>query len=275
MSLLFFGGEGTEPGYLTDPRHVALDGEGNIYVGEWTGKRIHKFDASGNFISVWNTKEDLAIAGMAVNLQGMVYILQGYRIFLYEGASGEFKGELYYKNNVSRNAIPEAIGLDPEGRLIVFLSSGTKHYLLKFDAENKESQVFDISKQTESSFSGFLNLATDSLGTVYVSSPHDDAIYTFSPDGKLIDKFGSKGAEAGQFYSGPGSLAFDAQDRIFVADWNNIRIFESDGRFVDVFETKEFGIAQGVAFGPANEFFAVFHTRAQVVKFVVNENGQP
>src|SRR2546430_890675 len=51
--VLKFGSEGIGPGMMTDARSIAVDGKGNIYVGEYSGGRIQVFDSSGNFITQW------------------------------------------------------------------------------------------------------------------------------------------------------------------------------------------------------------------------------
>src|SRR5262247_2817050 len=52
-AVLEFGQEGIGPGMMTDARSIAVDGRGNIYVGEYSGGRIQVFDASGNFLRQW------------------------------------------------------------------------------------------------------------------------------------------------------------------------------------------------------------------------------
>src|SRR5688500_3656806 len=51
--LLTFGREGIGPGMFTDARSIAVDGDGRIYVGEYTGGRIQVFDPAGKFVNQW------------------------------------------------------------------------------------------------------------------------------------------------------------------------------------------------------------------------------
>ena len=49
-----WGGQGADPGEFLDPVDVAVDGLGNVYVTDFPGHRITKFDASGTFITRWS-----------------------------------------------------------------------------------------------------------------------------------------------------------------------------------------------------------------------------
>ena len=57
------GAQGTLGGELTEPRAVATDGRGNIYVADTDNHRIEKFDASGNFVLAVGKDVDSAQPG--------------------------------------------------------------------------------------------------------------------------------------------------------------------------------------------------------------------
>jgi NHL repeat-containing protein len=59
-------------------------------------------------------------------------------------------------------------------------------------------------------------------------------IVKFSPDGKFIKAWGTKGSAAGEF-DVPHTLAMDSRGRLFVGDRQNnrIQIFDQDGNFLD------------------------------------------
>jgi DNA-binding beta-propeller fold protein YncE len=48
-----WGKYGTGPGEFNLPHSVAVDGQGNVYVGDRENKRIEIFDADGNFLKEW------------------------------------------------------------------------------------------------------------------------------------------------------------------------------------------------------------------------------
>jgi sugar lactone lactonase YvrE len=95
-------------------------------------------------------------------------------------------------------------------------------------------------------------VAVASTGDIYISEghgegkPNNSRIMVFTKDGKFIKTFGTRGSGDGQLFS-PHALAFDSQDRLYVADRGNSRIvvFEKDGKFLAAW--KQFGRPSGVA----------------------------
>ncbi len=78
--------------------------------------------------------------------------------------------------------------------------------------------------------------AVDEDGNVYVCDWRNDRIQKFSADGAFLMKFGSSGAENGQF-GRPSSVAVDAHGDIYVCDWGNdrVQLFNPEGRYVEQF----------------------------------------
>jgi hypothetical protein len=70
-------------------------------------------------------------------------------------------------------------------------------------------------------------------GSFYVSDA-SDRISHYSPSGRLLSRWGSRGAVPGQLRLVSGAMAVGPDDRVYVADTGNSRIdvFTSDGRFV-------------------------------------------
>ena len=89
---LAFGEEGIGPGGFEDARHIALDGDGYLYVGEYTGGRIQRFDPTGRFMTQWLVDTEQALRGLAADRNGIVYVVQRGEIRRYRGATGEALG---------------------------------------------------------------------------------------------------------------------------------------------------------------------------------------
>ena len=54
-------------------------------------------------------------------------------------------------------------------------------------------------------------------------------MFKFGPDGRFLNRFGSKGREAGEF-TAPDAIAVDSKGRVYVADFGTIKIFDTNGR---------------------------------------------
>jgi sugar lactone lactonase YvrE len=87
-------------------------------------------------------------------------------------------------------------------------------------------------------------------GDIFVTDSHrngkNNRIVRFTPDGKFVKEFGTKGSGPGEL-SEPHTIAIDSRGRLFVGDRENnrIQIFEQDGRFVA--EWRQFGRPSGIA----------------------------
>jgi len=101
------------------------------------------------------------------------------------------------------------------------------------------------------------SIAFASNGDIYISEGHSGQspkaspdtvarISIFSPDGGFIRSFGKLGSGPGEFRT-PHDLAFDGDDRLYVADRGNhrIQIFDADGKYLA--EWKQFGRPSGIA----------------------------
>ena len=74
-------------------------------------------------------------------------------------------------------------------------------------------------------------------GNVYVPDTHYQRVMVYTPDGKLLRKWGSMGSGPGQFVW-PTDVAFDEKGRVFVSEYGDnarIQVFEKDGTFLYAF----------------------------------------
>jgi streptogramin lyase len=256
-----FGSEGTGPGRFADARHIAIDGEGNIYVGEYSDGRIQVFDADGEFISLWMVSNDTPLTGLAADREGTVYVVQGGEILRYQGATGEPLGKVAYAEGDDF----EDVAVTADGGLVASWR--------KFEDDvirlNPQGQVVWIVKSAVSGQTGDAELdarvAVDGLGTVYVLGHFNSGVFRFSPGGKFENRFGSQGSEPGQF-SAPYAIAVDGQGRVYVADAKGIQVFDADGRYLDLIAV------DGPAFGMAFKDNALFvAARTQVIKYLIQQ----
>ena len=255
-----FGSEGTGPGYFKDARSIAVDGEGRIYVGEYTGGRIQVFDASGKFITQWSVDPEMPLRGLAADRKGTVYIVQRGVINKYEGPTGQPLGKVEFKDN----GFDDVVTL-PDGGLLAAWVRASGDHIVRFDASGRPTLTLEkaISGQTRRAELD-MKLAADGTGNIYALGGFNDAVFKFSPDGRFQTRFGGDGDQPGQFRA-PDAIAVDNQGRVFVGDFKGVQVFDPNGRYIDVFPVK--GAVSGMVFNDRNELFLV--ARTQVYKFNV------
>ncbi len=73
-----FGGEGSTPGQLDRPMHIAMDAQGRLYVAEYLNDRIQVFDLEGRSQQILGEGIFDAPGGVAVDREGAVYVADFY-----------------------------------------------------------------------------------------------------------------------------------------------------------------------------------------------------
>jgi LSD1 subclass zinc finger protein len=258
---LKFGGEGTGPGLFTDARSIAVDGEGRIYVGDYTGGRVQVFDAAGKFVTQWMVDAKMPLLDLDADRKGTVYVVQSGKILRYEGATGKPLGEVGHERGWFND-----VNVTADGGLVAAWRQQTDD-IVRFDPSGRVLKTVRaaISGQTDRSELD-MHVAADGLGNVYALGTFNEAVLKFTPEGRFVTKFGSSGDQPGQFRAAQ-SIAVDGQGRVYVSDFRGVQVFDAEGRYLDVF--KPGGIAFGMTFNDRNELFVA--ARTQVLKLVINK----
>lgn len=227
---------------------MGVDGAGNIYVGETTG-RIQALDSEGGYITEWHTSgDDEEIDSMAVDRQGVVYAVQGGAIYRYGGVPGgatgdplgpiEYEGGLGFQSVVTtaEGGLVAAWNKDWQGGLFINFKE-SQDDIVVFDSDGQVVRV--ISQALSVAAGGDPELSTevgvDSEGNIYASGLSNKGIYKFTPEGKLLDRFGE--AELGD--KTVQAIVVDEQGRVYVTDNSEMNIYNSKGQLI---ASSDFGI---------------------------------
>src|ERR1043165_5870185 len=252
---LSFGSEGIGPGNFNDARSIAVDAEGRIYVGEYSGGRIQVFDAAGKFLTQWTADRKMPLRGMSADRRGTVYVVQSGTIKRYEGTTGKDLG------TVAAGGYDD-VTTTADGGLVAF-SWQARDDITRLDSSGRVTKTLRaaISGQTEKSELN-ARVACDGAGNVYALGTFNNAVFKFSPEGKFLTQFGGYGDQPGQFRA-PSAIAVDNQGRVYVSDFKGVQVFDAQGRYLGLIKVK--GAASGLVFNDRGELFVV--ARTQVYKF--------
>jgi sugar lactone lactonase YvrE len=113
--------------------------------------------------------------------------------------------------------------LNKDGKLL--LTIGTSGQAGEWD-EKAGRHLFNQPNET----------AFDSHGNLYVVQGHgvgEPRVLKFDANGKFVKQWGSRGDGPGQFFAAH-SIEIDAQDKLYIADRENMRIeqFDTDGKYL-------------------------------------------
>nr|XP_018905409.1 PREDICTED: RING finger protein nhl-1 isoform X1 [Bemisia tabaci] len=239
--LFKIGSRGSEPGYFTWPRGIAVGPDNSIVVADSSNHRVQVFDSNGIFLkefgSYGNAEGEFdCLAGIAVNRIGQYIIADRYnhrvqvldpsgRFLRAFGSQGTTDGKFNYPWGVTTDALGFIYVCDKENhRIQVFQSDGT--FVGKFGSNGSKLGQLEHPHY----------IAISNTNRVIVSDSNNHRVQVFDVNGRVLSSFGTEGSEQGQFKF-PRGVAVDDQGFISVGDSGNnrIQIFNPDGSFLKAF----------------------------------------
>jgi len=239
--VLKFGARGSQPGFFTWPRGIAVGPDNTVVVADSSNHRVQIFDEQGQnrfWLGGYGNGEGEfdCLAGVAVNRIGQFIIADRYnhRIQIFDpsghflrtfGSQGNENGKFNYPWGICTDSLGFIYVCDKENhRIQVFQSDGT--FVAKFGSMGSKPGQLEHPHY----------IAVSNTNRVIVSDSNNHRLQIFDVNGKVITTFGSEGTEEGQFKF-PRGVAVDEGGFIFVADSGNnrIQIFNPDGTFLRAF----------------------------------------
>jgi len=262
---LEFGTEGIGAGQFKDSRSVAIDGAGNVYVGEFSDGRVQVFDPQGKFIAMWSIGRNKSLMNLTADLHGTVYAVIPFQIFRFEGLTGMPLGEMESTHDdVQENYSDAYAALNGD---IYAVTNNSDIVILGPDGHIKS--FFNGSQKVGEDIS-LERIAVLPTGEIYALDPQK-GIFKFAPDGRYINRFGSVAdtPTPGHLFS-PHNIAVDGKGRIYVSDSETaVNVFDPDGIYLDSFGGDE--VVFGFAINNQNEIFASMRNLHLIRKFVLDK----
>jgi hypothetical protein len=240
-----------EPGYtgdgglairaqFNDPRHLAVDAAGNVYVVDTNNVRIRKISPDGRVVTVAGTGEAaeptkgaatrsglLGIGGLAVTESGTLYIADATGLQKVEPS-----GVLSFV--VTGQSVQ---GVAVTGGSTVYLIGVTDVSLLGANGAGKVIAGSDLGDSGDGGPAAKAKFfasqaAVDPAGNVYVADKEANRVRKFAPRGVISTfagngkaGFGGDGGPANQAQlNRPESIAIDVAGNVYIADVENFRV---------------------------------------------------
>lgn len=219
------------------PYGIAVDGAGNLYVGDQGENVVWAYDAKGKFVRQIGKGMLERPTGLAFDRQRrMLYVVNGghgtsmrHQIEVFDpdgrhlrtiGKRGEGPGEFNF---------PSSVVVAPDGRLFV---ADTGNFRVQvFSPDGDFVTMFGSVGEAPGQFGKPKGLAFDSFGNLYVVDGQVGIVQMFSPSFRPLMFFGGA-ANRPEFMYAPNGIAIDSQNRIFVSDFgfnhvNEYRLFNT------------------------------------------------
>jgi len=245
-----WGTPGSGDGQFQNPRGIAVDSSGNVYVVDAANYRIQKFDSTGKFLAKWGTPMygngwSGPSSYVAIDSSGNVYVTNPGLHWITKFSSN---GTLLAKwgtpgSGDGQFSYPEGVAVDSSGN--VYVAEYGNNRTEKFSSDGTFLTKWGTPGSGDGQFSYPEGIAGDSSGNVYIADTNNHRIQKFDSTGKFLTKWGTEGSGEGQFYY-PYGVAVDMSGNVYVADTHNARIqkFSSDGTFLTKWGSRGSGDGQ-------------------------------
>lgn len=247
-----FGGQGSGPGLLDDPREVTVDAEGDVWVGDYEDGRLQEFGPDGTFKRVINVPVDdegdpQIITGLAADLKSKVFVAAGGSVYAYDSRTG--KPVWKYVTTWPSGPWIDDVAVTATGVLYGLQGQATANVLHRFSSTGKPGKHWDdiVQKVNHKDPAMDLKFDIDGLGHFYISSSFGSQVYHYDAAAKFVDRFGEEGDLPGQLDS-PGSIAADGHGRLYIDGFDGIDQYAVGGRFIARFSpAPDLGVPMGLA----------------------------
>ena len=248
-----------KPSAFKDPRAIGLDGKGNILVFNYNSSEVQVFDPEGNktmeFKVTENNGRELNQDNMVVSRDGTIFI-PGFTSILVFNENAERVREIDNKDMF----ITHSISIGPDDTLYAIVSDGVVRLNNNGSADLMITNA--IIEEVSGESPGIGAMGVDSQGNIYFIGDFVKDILKFSPDGQFIDKFG------GDFDS-VRQIAFDGYGRIYVVDFFDVKVYDTDYRYINRIE----GSFWGIDFDSQDYMYAVTTNSDKVIKYEIQKPG--
>ena len=265
-----------QPGHFSYPGFIAVDDDGNSYVGDLGNKRIQKFSSTGEYLTHWGQSGKLPgdfhyPSGIAVD-SNFVYVadhdLHKIQKFFLNGTfvdqwgnKGIHDGEFKY---------PYGVAVDSEN--FVYVVDTGNQRIQKFTSDGEFVLSFGSSGMGPGQFLTVIGITVDEQGNVYVTDKGNRKIEKFDSEGTLIKSLPFHGLN---YVFSPEGISIDPNGKIFVVNSDNNRILyldQNEDLTLNIFEQlgpyrSMFTMPTDLAFGINGELLIVDSAAHKIKSF--------
>lgn len=209
-------------GNADGPIGIACDQRGNVYIDDASENRIIKLSSTGQLLAILGAPGHfVGVNVLALDTGGNLYVseYENSRVEKYS-PGGQLLSviALPAANDSQQPAGPIGVALDASGTL--YLADQRNNRILHLSATGALLHVWGIEGSAPGQFEHPGGVALDSQGNVYVGDDGNSRIEKFSPQGKLLTLWNLPRKNVASLNTGPGPLAINAGDMLYVSDTN-------------------------------------------------------
>jgi DNA-binding beta-propeller fold protein YncE len=183
--LATWGSFGGAPGQFVSPEGIAVDGSGNVFVGDTGNARIQKFDGAGTFLTAWGSVgsangQFTNPRGVATDASGNVYVADSdnHRIQKFDN-TGAFLAA-WGSHGTATGQFDEPFGVATDAAGNVYVADTLNSRIQKFDPAGNFVKAWGKFGRRASQFHWPFGLTVDAAGNVYVADSRNDRMQKFA-----------------------------------------------------------------------------------------------
>jgi tripartite motif-containing protein 71 len=225
-------------GKFDDPKAMAFDSTGNIYVVDNDNLRVQKFDSNGNYLLKWGSEgtsngEFGNPRSIGIDSSNNIYVGDIERDDIQKfDSNGNFISK-FGSPGTGNGQFDGPYAIDFNSTGDIFVVDRDNHRVQRFDSSGNYISQFGDEGSGDGEFYEPSGIAIDSSNNIFVSDYDNSRVQKFSSAGTYDSQFGTNGSGDGELFEHNG-LDIDSSGNIYVADSGNSRIqkFNSSGIFV-------------------------------------------
>lgn len=225
-------------GKFNEPKAMAFDSVGNIYVVDRDNYRVQKFDSNGNFISKFGSPgtdngQFNSARSIGIDSSNNIYVGDVGRDDIQKfDSNGNFISK-FGSNGTGNGQFDGPYAIDFNSSGDIFVVDYNNNRVQRFDNSGSYISQFGSEGNDDGEFYQPSGIAIDSSNNIFVSDYDNSRVQKFDSNGDYVSQFGTNGSGDGELYEHYG-LDVDSYGNIYVADSGNSRIqkFNSGGIFV-------------------------------------------
>jgi DNA-binding beta-propeller fold protein YncE len=279
-----FGTAGSGNGQFNDPKNLAVDGQGQVYVIDTRNHRVQVFGADGQFLRTWGSEGNgpgqfQEPWGIAVDEAGNVYVADtwNHRIEKFDsqgqfvtmwGTFGDTGGALGTSDTFYG---PRQIVVDRDGNLLVS-DTGNKR-IVKFGPDGQFIEQWGGGGSLNGQFSEPCGLAADADGNIYIADVWNQRVQKFDAQFNFVAQWPVLGWES-QLPVNKPYIAVDSRGDVYVTapDYNRVTKFDGAGKVLAVWgqfgtDAKSFNVPAGIAVDGTGNVYVTDSGNQRVQKF--------
>jgi len=187
--------QGNGPGQLKQPKGIAIDGNGNIYVPDAGNDRIQRFDGQGQPMGAIGRAGDGPAefhypCDVEIDDMGSVYVADTYNCRIQKlTPQGSLLLVIGEADDASEPLLDEPVGVTVDGEGNVYVADTNHHRMITFDAQGQQRLAFGHEGIGPGEFTYPSDIRVDDDGLMYVADNDNLRVQKFDPTGAFLVEF--------------------------------------------------------------------------------------